>query len=74
MNPLREIHYTPKHGSCLNMAEGEFSVLQSQCLDRRIGSSEALQQEVVAWQAQRNQEAIGAESKFTTENVRGKLR
>jgi hypothetical protein len=69
-----EIHYTPKHGSWLNMAEGEFSVLQSQCLDRRIGSSEALQQEVAVWQTQRNQEAIGADWKFTTENAREKLR
>ena len=40
-----EIHYTPKHGSWLNMAEGEFSVLQQQCLDRRIATSELLQQE-----------------------------
>ena len=69
-----EIHYTPKHGSWLNMAEGEFSVLQSQCLDRRIGPSEALQQEIAAWQARRNQEAIGADWKFTTENAREKLR
>ena len=69
-----EIHYTPKHGSWLNMAEGEFSVLQSQCLDRRIGTSEILQREVAAWQAQRNQEAVGADWKFTTEDARVKLR
>jgi hypothetical protein len=69
-----EIHYTPKHGSWLNMAEGEFSVLQTQCLDRRIGTPEVLKQEISAWQAQRNQEAIGANWKFTTEDARVKLR
>jgi hypothetical protein len=69
-----EIHYTPKHGSWLNMAEGEFSVLQNQCLDRRIGDSEFLQKEIAAWQARRNQEQIGADWKFTTEDARVKLR
>lgn len=69
-----EIHYTPKHGSWLNMAEGEFSVLQQQCLDRRIGDSEILKQEIAAWQAQRNQEAVGADWKFTTQDARVKLR
>jgi hypothetical protein len=69
-----EIHYTPKHGSWLNMAEGEFSVLQNQYLDRRIGTSEVLQQEIAAWQVRRNQEAVGADWKFTTEDARVKLR
>lgn len=69
-----EIHYTPKHGSWLNMAEGEFSVLGQQCLDRRIASSELLAQETAAWEAQRNQAAIGANWKFTTEDARVKLR
>jgi len=69
-----EIHYTPKHGSWLNMAEGEFSVLGQQCLDRRIESSELLIQETAAWEAQRNQAAIGANWKFTTEDARVKLR
>jgi hypothetical protein len=69
-----EIHYTPKHGSWLNMAEGEFSVLQRQCLDRRIATSELLQQETAAWVAQRNQAAVGANWKFTTEDARVKLR
>lgn len=69
-----EIHYTPKHGSWLNMAEGEFSVLGQQCLDRRIASSELLAQETAAWQDQRNQAAIGANWKFTTEDARVKLR
>jgi DDE superfamily endonuclease len=69
-----EIHYTPKHGSWLNMAEGEFSILQNQCLDCRIGTSEFLKQEIATWQADRNQEAIGADWKFTTEDARVKLR
>jgi len=54
-----EIHYTPKHGSWLNMAEGEFSILQRQCLDRRIATAEVLQQEVAAWESQRNQSKVG---------------
>ena len=69
-----EIHYTPKHGSWLNMAEGEFSVLGQQCLDRRIASSELVVQETAAWQSHRNQAAIGANWKFTTEDARVKLR
>lgn len=69
-----EIHYTPKHVSWLNMAEGEFSVLGQQCLDRRIASSELLAKETAAWEAQRNQAAIGANWKFTTEDARVKLR
>ena len=69
-----EIHYTPKHGSWLNMAEGEFSVLGQQCLDRRIASSELLVQETAAWEDHRNQAAIGANWKFTTEDARVKLR
>jgi hypothetical protein len=69
-----EIHYTPKHGSWLNMAEGEFSVSQRQCLDRRIATSEVLGQEIAAWEVQRNEQAIGANWKFTTEEARGKLR
>lgn len=68
-----EILYTPKHGSWLNMAEGEFSVLQQQCLDRRIANSELLRQETAAWATQRNQATIGANWKFTTEDARVKL-
>ena len=49
-----EIHYTPKHGSWLNIAECEFSVLQRQCLDRRIDDATLLGNEVNAWQASRN--------------------
>lgn len=69
-----EIHYTPKHGSWLNMAEGEFSVLQRQCLDRRIGTEEEMKAEIKAWQAERNGQTIGADWQFTTEDARIKLR
>jgi hypothetical protein len=69
-----EIHHTPKHGSWLNMAEGEFSILQRQCLDRRIATPELLKQEVAAWESQRNQSKIGANWKFTTADARIKLR
>lgn len=69
-----EIHYTPKHGSWLNMAEGEFSILQRQCLDRRIATPQVLQQEVAAWESQRNQSKVGANWKFTTADARVKLR
>ena len=50
-----EIHYTPKHGGWLNMAEIELSILSRQCLDRRIPDQEALKAEVHAWEATRNQ-------------------
>jgi hypothetical protein len=49
-----EIHYTPKHGSWLNMAEIELSVLAEQCLDRRLADQATLEREVAAWQAARN--------------------
>jgi hypothetical protein len=69
-----EIHYTPKHGSWLNIAECEFSVLQRQCLDRRIDDATFLGSEVNAWQASRN--AIDSEInwQFTTSDARVKLR
>lgn len=69
-----EIHYTPKHGSWLNMAEGELSVLQHQCLDRRMATVEFLKQEIAAWQAERNHKGIGANWRFTTREARIKLR
>jgi transposase len=69
-----EVHYTPKHGSWLNMAEGEFSILQRQCLDRRIATPELLQQEIAAWERQRNHSKVGANWKFTTADARVKLR
>ena len=69
-----EIHCTPKHGSWLNMAEIEFSVLSAQCLDRRISDIETFQREVKAWQEARNAAANGAVWQFTTENARIKLK
>jgi len=69
-----EIHYTPKHGSWLNMAEIELSVLSRQCLDRRIGKQAELEQEVAAWQARRNAQLVRINWRFTTADARIKLR
>ena len=69
-----EIHYTPKHGSWLNMAEIEFSVLTRQCLDRRIGSRTELEREVTAWQTKRNGQSVGINWRFTTADARIKLK
>ena len=69
-----EIHYTPKHGSWLNMAEPELAVLARQCLDRRIPDQETLGKETGAWQDQRNREAVRAYWRFTTQDARVKLR
>ena len=60
-----EIHYTPKHGSWLNMAEIEIGALARQCLDRRIPSQDALRREVGAWQTQRNRDMVRVEWRFT---------
>jgi hypothetical protein len=68
-----EFHYTPKHGSWLNMAEIELSVLTQQCLDRRIGTEAELQQEVQAWQAARNATPSQIEWRFTCRDARTKL-
>lgn len=69
-----ECHYTPKHGSWLNMAEIEFSALSRQCLDRRISSQQQLEQEALAWQANRNAAAIKVNWSFTTEKARSTLK
>ena len=69
-----EIHYTPKHGSWLNMAESELAVLARQCLGRRIHDQELLGQETRAWQGQRNQQEVRAEWRFTTQDARIKLK
>ena len=69
-----EIHYTPKHGSWLNMAEIEIGVLARQCLDRRIPDQEFLRREVEAWQGQRNRDAVRADWRFTTADARIKLK
>lgn len=69
-----EWHYTPKHGSWLDMAEIELSVLQRQCLDRRIPDQETLKREVAAWERERNEHAVKANWRFTTEEARIKLK
>lgn len=69
-----EIHYTPKHGSWLNMAEIELSVLARQCLDRRIPDPETLNQEVAAWEKRRNAQSRTIDWQFTTDDARIKLK
>jgi hypothetical protein len=69
-----EIHYTPKHGSWLNMAEIELSVLSRQCLDRRIPDTVTLQAEVTAWADRRNAAGGRVDWRFTTEDARIKLK
>lgn len=68
-----EIHYTPKHGSWLNIAEIELSALQSQCMNRRIPNRERLQTEVSAWESARNTRGASIHWRFTNENARIKL-
>lgn len=68
-----EIHYTPKHGSWLDMAEIELSVLDGECLDRRIGSEDELRSGVAAWEDDRNRAGATIEWRFTTEDARIKL-
>lgn len=69
-----EIHYTPKHGSWLNMAEIELSILSRQCLDRRIPDLGSVTREVAAWEQARNASAQGVNGRFTTPNARIKLK
>jgi transposase len=69
-----EIHYTPKHGSWLNMAEIELGILSRQCLKRRIPSLERLHHHVTAWQQTRNQVQRKIDWQFTTKDARIKLR
>jgi hypothetical protein len=69
-----EFHFTPKHGSWLNMAEIELSALARQCLDRRLPDIETLLREVQAWQDQRNSEVVKVRWQFTTADARIKLR
>lgn len=69
-----EIHYTPKHGSWLNMAEIELSILSRQCLNRRIPDQATLKQEVAAWQATRNAAETTVDWRFTTADARIKLK
>jgi len=69
-----EFHYTPKHGSWLNMAEIEFSVLSRQCLDRRIPDEKTLKQELAALEDQRNRAGSAVNWQFTSEDARVKLK
>jgi hypothetical protein len=69
-----ELHYTPKHGSWLNVAEIELSVLSRQCLDRRMPDKETYEKEVAAWEEQRNSLSIGVDWQFKTKDARIKLK
>jgi DDE superfamily endonuclease len=69
-----EIHYTPKHGSWLNVAEIELSVLERQCLRRRIADRAAMEREAAAWAARRNAAGAAVDWRFTTDDARIKLK
>jgi len=69
-----EWHYTPKHGSWLDMAESELSVLSRQCLDRRIPDIGTLTAEAEAWTRNRNKKCVTADWQFTTDDARSKLK
>ncbi len=68
-----EFHYTPKHGSWLNMAEIEISVLSRQCLRRRMPDREMLRREIAAWQTERNEQRATTNWRFTTTDARTRL-
>lgn len=69
-----ELHYTPKHGSWLNVAEIELSALQQQCLDRRIPDKQLMQSEIAAWEDDRNHRPSKIDWQFRTSDARIKLR
>jgi hypothetical protein len=69
-----EIHYTPKHGSWLNIAEIELRILSVQCLDRRIAEKETLIREVAAWEQRRNNSEAKVDWQFSVDNARIKLK
>ena len=69
-----EVHYTPKHGSWLNIAEIELGILTRQCLDRRIPDSTMLAREIAAWEATRNARLSTIDWQFTTADARTKLK
>jgi hypothetical protein len=69
-----EIHYTPKHGGWLNMAEIELAVLTGQCLDRRMATQGFVNREVGAWERSRNRMQVKVDWRFTTEDARIKLK
>jgi hypothetical protein len=69
-----EFHYTPKHGSWVNMAETEIGIMNSQCLDRRLDSAPRIAEEVAAWEAERNARKVRIHWTFTLAAARQKLR
>lgn len=69
-----KIHHTPRHGSWLNVAEIELSVMARQCLDRRISQAAELTKELAAWDERRNGEKVGVNWRFTTADARVKLK
>ena len=69
-----EWHYTPKHGSWLNVAEMELSALARQCLDRRVPDLGALRREVAAWERKRDAAVVKVDWQFTTADARVKLK
>ena len=69
-----EIHYTPRHGSWLNMAEIEIGAMARQCLDRRIPDRDSLRREVAAWQERRNRDSVRVDWRFTTDDARIRLK
>lgn len=69
-----EFHYTPKHGSWLNMVESELAVLSRQCLDQRIPTQALLQREITAWEADRNQHRVMVNWQFKTTDARIRLK
>lgn len=69
-----EFHYTPKHGSWLNIAECELSIMTRQCLDRRIPSLNVLRREIQAWSKRRNTQQKGVDWRFTTKDARIRLK
>jgi len=69
-----EFHYTPKHGSWLNMVEIEIAILEKQCLDRRIPDDDTLRREAAAWEGPRNERQATVDWRFTTADARVKLK
>ena len=69
-----EIHYTPKHGSWLNIAEIELNVLTKQCLDRRIPDLDSLQSRLIPWEQHRNAASKSVDCQLTTDAARNKLK
>jgi DDE superfamily endonuclease len=69
-----DFHYTPKHGSWLNMAEIEFAVVSTQCLDRRLADQQTVRRLIAAWQTRRNAVKATVDWRFTTTKARRKLK